>query len=258
VLSAGLSGRRDGFENCMHMYQEARRAYEHNFLLGKGVLIMPEHIPSNRHAASFIGKAEAFKKFLPNAREPEQLLGGIPVYRLDSREVSLEDEAKVRELFYLYYYEILEYLEKYNLSDRENLGALTTDFFKRLKDDGTLPELNKWLMMVFEALAKEMDQTGLASRAKRYINQHYSRDIALGDVAEHLNISESYLSRVFKKETGDSFSNYLLHVRIEAAVELMKNTNYKIYEIAEMVGYNNVEYFSRMFKKVTGRPPSAF
>lgn len=259
-VSAGLSGVTDGFAGCQGLYEQARQACAYKFIRGRGILILADELKEKTAGVrpALDGKAEAFRQFLPQAREPEQLLSGIPAYRLDGSLMVPEDEKAVRELYYVYYYEILEYIKQYSLSDRENLRTITNTFARHLKDNGTLPELNKWLVATLEALAKEMDQTGLASRAKRYINQNYSRDIALRDVADHLGISESYLSRVFKKDTGDSFSNYILNVRMEAALELMKNTNYKVYEIAGMVGYNNVEYFSRQFKKVTGKSPGAF
>ena len=67
-----------------------------------------------------------------------------------------------------------------------------------------------------------------------------------------------YLSRLFKQETGTAFSAYVTQIRIEKAVELLKSGNYKIYEVSEMTGYQTVQYFSKAFKKVTGKNPKDY
>ena len=70
----------------------------------------------------------------------------------------------------------------------------------------------------------------------------------------HLDVykRQEYISRTFTKETGDNFSSYLTKVRIHQAKQLLLNTDYKIYEIAIMVGYNDSQYFCRVFKKEEG------
>lgn len=149
-------------------------------------------------------------------------------------------------------------MKKYNLTSRENICCLINEFNNDLKNNGTLPELNKWLVTMIETLIEEMAHTGVIFRAKQYINQNYDKNISLGDVAKYSGISESYLSREFRNKTGDSFSNYILKVRMNKAIELIKNSNLKIYEIAEKVGFNNAEYFSKQFKKVMGKSPKNF
>lgn len=95
--------------------------------------------------------------------------------------------------------------------------------------------------------------------ALEYISENYpSPDISVKEVAEHLSISEGYLSRVFKKETSYTFNNYLTHYRIHAAMEELRDRRVKVYEVAEKVGYQDTTYFSTLFKKLTGITPSEF
>lgn len=85
-----------------------------------------------------------------------------------------------------------------------------------------------------------------------YINLHYDEDLLLNDVARKIGLSAGYLSRIFKSETGYSFKEYVHHVRIEKAKELIVSTNLKYYEIAEKTGYKEYKYFAAYFNKLCG------
>lgn len=92
----------------------------------------------------------------------------------------------------------------------------------------------------------------LSNQAVSYIKQHYDKKISLKDVAENLSLSKHYLCSVFKKETGDNVSHYINMLRIEKAKMLLHKKDRKIKEIYEEVGYSNQQYFSKVFKKLTG------
>lgn len=88
--------------------------------------------------------------------------------------------------------------------------------------------------------------------ALSYIHMHYDEEIRLNDVARSIGLSAGYLSRVFKTETGYSFTEYIHRVRIDKAKELIASTNLKYYEIAERVGYKDYKYFAAYFNKYCG------
>lgn len=94
--------------------------------------------------------------------------------------------------------------------------------------------------------------------AIHYIQNHYREDVTISTVAGHLEISEGYLSRVFKKETDYTFTNYLTFYRIQLAMNRLKDIRVRIYEVADQTGYSDTAYFSAQFKKVTGISPSEF
>lgn len=91
-----------------------------------------------------------------------------------------------------------------------------------------------------------------------YVRQNLSKDLTVASVAGVVNMSESYFSHLFKKETGLSFTNYVNQVRIEQAKELLKESRLKINEIALAVGLENSNYFSTLFKKLTGVAPNQY
>ena len=91
-----------------------------------------------------------------------------------------------------------------------------------------------------------------------YIRENYAQEITLRQLAQHVSMSESYLSSVFRKETGKTLVNYLEEYRIAQAVRLMAHGNRTLTCVAGMVGYANINYFSRVFKKVRGESPGRF
>ncbi len=99
----------------------------------------------------------------------------------------------------------------------------------------------------------------LAEDAKQYIQDHYSESkLSVDDICNHLGVGTSYFSSVFKKETGVSFVTYLTTVRMNEAQRLLDTTDEKSYIIAGMVGYEEPNYFSYVFKKHFGISPSKY
>ena len=92
-------------------------------------------------------------------------------------------------------------------------------------------------------------------RSKEYINLNYNKDITLNEIAKEVNYSKSHFSYLFKAVTGQTFVEYLNKVRIEKAIELLKNTDKNIIEISYEVGYNSVANFNKNFKTITGLTP---
>lgn len=91
-----------------------------------------------------------------------------------------------------------------------------------------------------------------------YIREHYHEVLSLVDIAEYVHLNPDYFSRIFKEETGQTYIAYLTYFRLSKACEMLINSNYKVQEIAEAVGYNNVSYFSTVFKKQYGCNPYEF
>lgn len=98
-----------------------------------------------------------------------------------------------------------------------------------------------------------------ARLATDYIQQNYmDPDLSLNDICSYLNISTSYFSTIFKKMTGETFTEVLIRTRMEKAKELLENTTMKNYEIAEKVGFSDPHYFGISFKKMTGVTPTEY
>jgi len=137
--------------------------------------------------------------------------------------------------------------------------------FNMLLDNGTsekmiVNNIKSFVSSQLDLLLQEklMQSNRPIRLAKQVILEHYMEAITLEGVAELIHMNASYLSSIFKNDTGINFSDYLINCRIEVAKELLKNTNSKMVEVAEKIGYTDAKYFSKLFKKVVGIKPSEY
>ncbi|RXZ78639.1 helix-turn-helix domain-containing protein [Paenibacillaceae bacterium] len=98
----------------------------------------------------------------------------------------------------------------------------------------------------------------LAEQVARYIHEHYCDAISMDTLANQFHYSTHYLSRVFKRKYGCSPIEYLIQTRINRAKFLLASTDAPVHQLAESVGYSDMYYFSRLFKKLTGTTPAQF
>lgn len=165
--------------------------------------------------------------------------------------------SAVKNLFEHHFYIISEFLKKEGAE--EFVTKETNYYVSYLKKDGSLKELNAWLKDIVKKISDlKHSHSGLYQTMKRYIIQNYASPISLNELGKFLGMNGNYVGRIFKKEFGIGFSEYLSKVRIEKSIELMKENKYNISQIATMVGYNNIEHFSRTFKKATNKSPKAY
>jgi len=93
---------------------------------------------------------------------------------------------------------------------------------------------------------------------EKYLQANFDRDVKLQEISDHFYISREYISRKFKQEFNVNISDYVIKIRMERAKSLLKNSELKIYEIANIVGYQDDKYFRKVFKKVEGVTPNEF
>ena len=95
-------------------------------------------------------------------------------------------------------------------------------------------------------------------RARTYFEEHYNKEISIEQYAVSRNMSTSWFNRSFRSAMGTSPMKYILNIRIRNAQTLLETTDYSISVIASLVGYDNPMYFSRLFRKAKGMPPSKY
>ena len=128
----------------------------------------------------------------------------------------------------------------------------------------TLKEIDDYCSRIFDRILmadekKEGTNTGdLIKRAKAHIQENIYQDISQEEIANQLFICTAYLSRLFKKETGETFTQYVTRTKIEKSIELLKDPKYKTYQVGEILGYKTPRYFSRLFRAQTGLNPSEY
>ncbi|MGG7141853.1 response regulator transcription factor [Clostridium nigeriense] len=102
-------------------------------------------------------------------------------------------------------------------------------------------------------------KTPIVLEVEKYIKKNYGdENLSIEKLSNRLGISQTYLTRLLKKELGMNFIDYLTYIRIQNSIELMKESSIKIYEIASLVGYSTQHYFSNVFKKHMGMSPNDY
>jgi len=128
-----------------------------------------------------------------------------------------------------------------------------------------MSEIRRIVLKIGESIVEEIGSTREQNKnktinnAKHYIMQNYADpELNLSKVAENVNLSPSYLSQLFRKQSHCSFTDYLNYVRIEQAKRLLADTHMRVYEVADAVGYQSSKYFFQVFKQITGKRPREF
>ncbi len=119
---------------------------------------------------------------------------------------------------------------------------------------------SKELLMNISVQYKSNDakENNYCEMAKQYLNEHYMNDMNITDTADYLNISYSYLSKIFRSRTGMTLTDYLNNIRIKKSKEYLTGTFLTLSEISEKVGYNNAQSYQRFFKKYVAMTPGEY
>lgn len=144
--------------------------------------------------------------------------------------------------------------------ERHQLKAHTTSLI-RFQDMTSVEQLNQWISDCLEILLKPQSQEkatyneAVAWQVKSYILEHLGEPLSRDSIAEQVNLSPDYMSKMFKTVVGKNLSQYIVDERMEKAVFLMRTTRLNVSQIATEVGCDNFSYFSKLFKKYTGVSP---
>lgn len=160
---------------------------------------------------------------------------------------------------------ILNYLSQIHVCLSESTSRELEEIPLRIWEDfdacQTLKEYEDVLVKYLKNLSMEMAPSktnAIIERAVQIIKKRYREDLTLQLIADELSIHPVWLSQSFKKEMGQTYMDYMSETRIEKAKGLLRETSMKVYEIAESVGYHDLQHFGSVFKKRTGQTPKEY
>lgn len=253
-VDCGVSGPTDNYNTLKAIYQEAKQANDYSFVCGHGRVIYFHQIARAGNGVNVSEKIRKMKNLLRHT-ESSQMENEALSLRVFQNDICYDQVEEVKNLFYLYYIEFKNFMQENTLPEQMVEGIQK---YNMVREQYDLNEMNKWLISTVREIAEVKRSRNGIEKVKNYIQKHYSEMITLRTAADLLEVSTGHLSRMFQKEEGVSFSQYLLNVRMNEAVRLLESTNLKIYEVARAVGYSNAEQFSKMFKKIIGKPPKVY
>ncbi len=264
TITVGVGHSCGTLQEISRSYQTAVDALGYRAIVGSGKTIYINDVePVSRGKLQLDAKGEAE---LVSAIKfgPAELIGTV-IQGLISRMDDVRVHARQYQVYMLSIVNcVIRLMQQYDLDMGEMFGG-QTPYGEILAGIHRREEFAAWLIPVAcrmnEALNRERDNTTrkVILEAREYIQDNYSNpELSVEMLCRHLHMSPAYFSTVFKKETGQTYINYLTEVRLEKAVELLNTTEDKTYVIAQKVGYQEQNYFSYVFKKKYGISPTRY
>ena len=176
------------------------------------------------------------------------------IIRANSSEAGQSDECLI-QLATMFSATCAKLLSEFNLSVKQVFGE-DISVYLELRQASTFAELEETASELIEqilnhsATVYDKGFKSIKDSIEQFIENNYQKDISLGDLARHLNLSETYVSKLFKSSIGKNFKEYLMFYKYTKAKEIMKeNPTYKLKDVAQMVGCNTPLTLSRLLKK---------
>lgn len=163
--------------------------------------------------------------------------------------------------------ELLSMLSRTTIDAGANLDEIiwfNTGCIKEIQQCRNVEEISIWITEILHRYISyafdfsSIKHSDTVYKVMEYIRQNYYKKISLDSIAEHVNFSKTYLSRIFKEETGENISMYINKVRIEKAKLLMMDKSIGLIDVANLVGFEDQSYFSKVFRSLTGTSPKKY
>jgi two-component system response regulator YesN len=256
-------GEVSNWPDIVFSYSQALDRMKDRFFLESGTISRTDRISANKQPADYSKDLDhllsAATDNLYLALEIGNHLTARKLIQLTAEEMirsgRTEDEIKSR---FVQMFSTVQDKLTHNRSEEHilELRARLPEIYKETRYLGLVERL----AAIAEGMANALDNAGTDMQIKRMIDlihRNYRENLKLEKLAEIFNYNSAYLGKLFKQVTGEHFNTYLDKVRIEQAKTLLEQ-GLKVYQVAEKVGYANVDYFHTKFRKYVGTSPSSY
>lgn len=256
-------------KNIHLSYEEAQESMKYEYIFGKNSVIEMEEVIHIKNSGKHKNGTKVIEEKIDalmlamkihDKRNMEHILQQIKDYLKND----LADKSRSDLLLQQVVLGTNKLLKASNLDDGE-LYTQKNELILNIANCQTLDEAMKYLMDYCYKITDELEMQKNVGGKKQallaidYIEKNYSdENLNLNTICSYLSISVSRFSTIFKSVTGETFMEVLTNIRMQKAKELLENTDYKNYEIAERVGFTDPHYFGIAFKKMTGKTPSEY
>ncbi len=262
-VSIGISRPYRDLLHTPEAYAEASSALHYRINLGADVILFIDEIEAKEQPPALFPRQEE-ERLLDAVRNADRQQAARSLHEFLAETVArdpspLEYQLVISELVA----HVIDLLHTSGRTARQLFGV--GDLLGHLREQGTVEDMASWLNRevlepIMEVFDNERDtkSVNITESLLQMIRQEYKRDLQLEECAARLNFHPVYVSRVFKKETGYSFSDCLARFRLRQAKDWLRNTDMKVADIAEQLNYQSSSTFIRYFRKMEGMTPGQF
>lgn len=266
-VSIGISRMFTDIDDAKRAFGECLETLKRRISLGPGIILRYDdsRLDAGVESSALYARLKVLEEQLIHAaragdRNSAETLFDEYVSVISEREIVYAD---VQMMMLRLIASLTHIVQEYGSPVRQTLGE--EGAIERFMKLHTLDDISEWIRQrvlrpVCDTVNERLESQymSIANRLVRYIHENFNRDISLDSLASELNFHPVYLSRVFKKETGVNFSEYLTEYRMKKAKEWLETTNMKVAEIAEELNYTNPTAFIRTFRKQYGMTPGQY
>jgi two-component system, response regulator YesN len=266
-VTIGISEMAGGLPGLAPAYKQAREAADYKWYLGKNRIITMNSLESAK--PEDVDKRydyELNEKLISALKADDTVKMAEAVDRIfASLACSRPDGLKYgRNLCMQLVLAIGQLLMELGAGDAD-LEVMEEELREALYRKETLTDMRalieSYLATVGERIREKRTgkMANVVDRVRAYIEENYANGgLTVADIGKAVYLSSTYVSLLFKQETGQTVGEYLTHVRMDKAKELLRDPQYKFYDICHAIGYTDPSYFTKLFKKMTGATPSAY
>ena len=257
--SIGIGNSKDTIENIDKSYKEALDALNYRIIMGNNSIIKYEDVilPMELQKDITIKIDDKLKVYFLSGSEKiiQDIIDNIFEKKDKAINMSINN---IKEYAFGYISTILEIIKELDIDVKE-LHSRKYNIYEEIFELDTIPDIKSYVTVISSKVIeiinyyKSNKLNKLIDDISLYMKLNFGdSELSLSKVAHVFFINPSYLSRIFKKEMGVNFMEYLIKLRIDKAIMLINNKDLKAYEIGEKVGISDSSYFSTCFKKYTG------
>ncbi|MCI9326862.1 MAG: response regulator [Lachnospiraceae bacterium] len=254
----------DGPEHLPEAFEEARCALNYRILKGADCVISYEQIRDIEECSVIISKQD-----IEQLSEHIDRMDNAGIKSLVEHiflRISEEENLSLQDLQMLSLNLVLSGIRKIPFVQFQMNRYLGKNIFslESISKFRTMEQLQNWIVNILQGMNELMlrddmsEKRDVIAEVKGYISKNFNREISLNEISEHFFINPYYFSHLFKKKTGETYQNYLIRLRMERAKKLLEETDLKVYEICERVGYSDTNHFIKMFARMTEMNPGEY
>lgn len=267
-LSVGIGECCSNLRDFISSYQKCEQMLQNKFFEGKGQFYDTQKLKDNpfsmgnvssRSQIDLEGIFDCLNKGEPAILERiesifEQFtLKKYPIHMIELQMIDLLNQG----------FKVIKNHQLVSLQENQKFNLL----YQKVKNVETIGEMKNIIVHFYEAIISNIQDLNqmhsqhynkFTIRAMESIKRNYMQNISLQDIADELDVNSTYLSKIFKADTGYNYSEYLNRFRIDQAKHLIATNKFKIKEIYGQVGFNQYNYFFKVFRQVTGLTPAEY